>query len=230
MIGLTDLMGFPLPKEDSQARENLARGKSLKEVYPEDYPDSEIQEVEIKTPGPRPEENKGIDYYNPSDILKHISPLGEASLDFKVTSSNLGNYDEESYFLDLYSRGKLQSQESLGSFDRTQQPPTEQAILKEVESFLAQDYELIAQGSNLNILGYKSDEAKLGCMKSIIHKLDSKEQIPLMRNYLIKYFPKSNYGPGEEHDLSRVSATAVAIQFNHKYHQVRRKVEAKKTP
>ena len=217
----------PLAEEDSVAKERIARGAMLEDIYPDDYSDSEGLEIEVKTQEPRQEAKETINYYNSSDILKYVSLLGKASLHLNVRASNLGGYNEQSYFLDIFN-GKKTDEVFLGTFDRTEEPPAQQVILEEVQSFLEKDYKVTAQGDKLDILGYKSDEAKIGAMQEIYHKIHSYEQIPLMKDFLREYFPKSNYASGKEHDLDRVSATAVVIQFNNKYNQVRRKVEGKK--
>ena len=138
MISLTDMLGFPLAKENPLEQERLANGERLEDVYPGDYPDSEILKIEVETPNVE-QGTKVLDYYNPSEILKYIPILGKTSLHFNLKSSSSGNYQEQSYFLDIFN-GKNTDEVFLGTFDNNEVPPIQQDIVEAVKKFLEKDY------------------------------------------------------------------------------------------
>lgn len=213
---------FVLPYKET---EKISRGKTLEEIYPEEYEEREnffIHPKEVI------KDEKQI--YTPSkeitDYIKKNIPLpGEASFSFNIYPTILGDYSEKGYLLGIYSNqwNKKIKEEFAFALEKNEEEPSIQEVTGGLEKyFSSMGYcAEIEKENRLNFNGYNKKEILLEKMQEI-ENLTGKKIIPIMRKFLVINFPKSHYGEDEKNDLTRELASEIPRIFHKKYNYIKR--------
>lgn len=161
-------------------------------------------------------------------VLKNTSLPGKGNLSGKVSRLESKTSIENNYILrtatkkwngTFYQNFSFQAHPSI-------QEPIANDYLSEINKKLNErgyNSKLDEENSFLEINGYKSNKLRKEKMDQIF--LRGKDKIPLMREFLVENFPKSNYGEGEKNDLQKKWPSAIVSFFKKKYSYVKRELE-----